>query len=487
LPFPVEVTVGQCTQGYHKYITMKNTLLFAFLILISLGCSGQDISGAWNGVLQVPGAQLRLVVNLVKTTDGYSATLDSPDQGAKGIPVNAIDFVNQTLKFSMTALNAEYQGTLGSDNTFKGTFKQNGQSFPLDLGRGTIEKKAVSRPQEPKKPYPYYSEEVKIDNASHQISLAGTLTLPAKEGNYPVVILISGSGPQNRDEELLGHKPFLVLADHLTRNGIAVLRYDDRGTAQSTGDFKSATTKDFASDVASAIAYLKTRKEINLKKIGLIGHSEGGMIAPMVAADSKDVAFIVLLAGPGIPGDELMIKQTHLIAKSTGVTDDVLAQIDALNIKAYSILKKDADLATVKKELIPLLKENIQLLPGGQQLQANQIDGYLAGYINQIATPWFQWLLQYNPAEVLERVKCPVLALNGERDLQVPAQENLEGIKKALERGGNKNVTAQELSGLNHLFQESLTGAPTEYAKIEQTFSPIALNEITLWLKQIVK
>jgi len=465
---------------------MKNTLLFTFLILIFLNCSAQDISGPWSGILQVPGAQLRLVLHLTKINEGYSATMDSPDQGAKGIPVNSVEFTNSALKLTMTSLNAEYTGVLGTDNIFKGTFKQNDHSFPLDLKRGDLEKPKIARPQEPVKPYPYYSEDIKFSNEEAQISLAGTLTLPAKEGQFPAVILISGSGPQNRDEELLGHKPFLVLADYLTKNGIAVLRYDDRGTAQSTGTFGTATTKEFATDVKSAINYLKTRKEINLKNIGLIGHSEGGIIAPMIAADSKDVAFIILLAAPGIPGDQLIIKQANLVNKANGLTDDVVNRIDVLNKKGFGILKEKSDFSEIKKALTSIVKETIQLLPASQQPPANQKDEYFANYINQISTPWFQYLIRYNPAEVLEKVKCPVLALNGEKDLQVPPKEDLEGIKKALEKGGNKNFTIKELPNLNHLFQESETGSPNEYAKIEQTFSPTALTEISNWIKTVV-
>jgi len=238
--------------------------------------------------------------------------------------------------------------------------------------------------------------------------------------------------------------------------------------------------------VKSAINYLKTRKEINLEKIGLIGHSEGGIIAPMIAADSKDVAFIVLLAAPGIPGDQLIIKQANLVNKANGLTDDVVNQIDVLNRKGFGILKEKSDFSEIKKALIPIVKETIQLLPASQQPPANQKDEYLANYINQISTPWFQYLIRYNPAEVLEKVKCPVLALNGEKDLQVPPKEDLEGIKKALEKGGNKNFTVKELPKLNHLFQESETGSPNEYGKIEQTFSPTALTEISNWIKTIV-
>ncbi|MCZ8215835.1 MAG: alpha/beta hydrolase, partial [Cyclobacteriaceae bacterium] len=276
-------------------------------LLVSLTTLAQGINGQWNGLLKVQGTQLRVVFNIKQTENGLSATLDSPDQGAKGIPTTASSFENGVLKIAIANLTVEYEGTLGSDNIIVGTFKQAGQTFPMNLSKEKVEKEKIVRPQEPAKPYPYYSEDVTFENKSAGISLAGTLTLPKKEGIFPVVILISGSGPQNRDEELMGHKPFLVLSDHLTKNGIAVLRYDDRGTALSKGDFKTATSADFATDVEAAMAYLKTRKEINKKKIGLIGHSEGGLIAPMVASRSKDVSFIVLLAGPGIPGDSILL------------------------------------------------------------------------------------------------------------------------------------------------------------------------------------
>ncbi|MBE9466247.1 alpha/beta hydrolase family protein [Dyadobacter subterraneus] len=465
---------------------MKNTLLSAFLILISFTVFAQDISGQWNGILKLPGAQLRLVVNFTKTPTGFSATLDSPDQGANGIPVNTVDYSHPILKLTMTSLNAEYSGALDAENNFKGIFKQNGQAFPLDLSRKVIEKVAIVRPQDPVKPYPYYSEDVKFLNEKDKITLAGTLTLPKKEGNYPAVILISGSGPQNRDEELAGHKPFLVLSDYLTKNGIAVLRYDDRGTAQSTGDFALGTTKDFASDVESAIAYLKTRKEINNKKIGLIGHSEGGLIAPMVAVDSKDVAFIVLLAGPGLTGEDILIKQSRLIGKANGLSDDELNQADQTNKKIYGILKEKTDLNEIKKELTVIFDDALNQIPAANQPPAEQKTAYVSQAVNRIATPWFKFFVSYDPVPALEKVKCPVLAFNGEKDLQVPPKEDLETIKMALEKGGNKNVTTKLLPNLNHLFQESTTGSPTEYDKIEQTFSPVALIEISDWIKKTV-
>ena len=465
-------------------------LLIVFIISISL--AAQDITGQWNGVLNVQGTQLRVVFNVTADNGELKSTMDSPDQGAKGIPTTATTFENSTLKITIINAGIEYTGTLGDDNIIVGTFKQAGQSFPMNLTRGAIEKEAIekeviARPQEPRKPYPYYSEDITFENKEAKITLAGTLTLPKENGLFPVVILISGSGPQNRDEELLGHKPFLVLSDFLTRNGIAVLRYDDRGTAQSEGDFKAATSADFATDVESAIEYLKTRKEIDKKQIGLIGHSEGGIIAPMVANKSKDVAFIVLLAGTGLPGDQILLSQQRLIGKASGVRDELLQENELINKKAFDVVKKSNSLEQLEDDLTNLLNKFLVDNPITDIPQGMSSDDFVKLQITQVVNPWMQYFIKYDPSLALEKVKCPVLALGGEKDLQVPSKENLEAIKIALVKGGNKKVTIKELPNLNHLFQESITGTPNEYATIEQTFSPIALNEILKWIKAQTK
>src|SRR5690606_29142835 len=254
--------------------------LFTLIILMATTFAiAQDITGTWNGKLEFQGVQLRMVVNISQNEAGeYNGTMDSPDQGAKGIPLSNITFSNNSLAFSVPAAGVQYKRDL-KDGIITGTFSQAGTSLPLNLSKGL----GVNRPQEPKAPFPYYSEDITFKNEKEGITLAGTLTLPEKTGNYPAVILISGSGPSNRNEEIADHKPFLLLADHLTKNGIAVLRFDDRGVGESGGDFQKATSADFATDVEAAFKYLKTRPEINKKKIGLLGHSEGGMIAPMVA------------------------------------------------------------------------------------------------------------------------------------------------------------------------------------------------------------
>lgn len=465
---------------------MKKTTVVLAMLLTTFNCFAQDITGQWNGVLKVQGVQLRVVFNVSKTENGFTSTMDSPDQGANGIPVTKTSFENPNIKFEVANAGIVYDGVL-KENEIEGTFKQGGQQFPMSLSRKPIEKQTVKRPQEPVQPYPYYSEEVSFQNSAANISLAGTLTLPAKEGNYPAVILISGSGPQNRNEELLGHKPFLIIADYLTRNGIAVLRYDDRGTAKSTGDFKTATSADFATDVKAAVAYLKTRKEINAKKIGLVGHSEGGLIAPMVAADSKEVAFIVLLAGPGMQGAPLLLLQEELIARASGASENDIKKSAKTSKKIFDLAITSSNTEQLKTTITSIINETIKNDTSVHLPEGVKQEEFVAKQVDQLTNPWMLYFLKYDPAPALQKVKCAVLAINGEKDLQVPAKENLSAIKNALEKGGNKKTTIKELPGLNHLLQECKTGSPEEYAAIEQTCSPAALDEIGKWIKIQVK
>jgi esterase/lipase len=342
---------------------MKKIIPFIFILGVISTVFGQDIAGTWNGVLKVQGMQLSLVFHIKKTEKGFSSTMDSPDQKAFGMPVTTTNFENSKLNIAIANPRIEYEGVLGTDGIIIGTFKQSGQSFPMNLSKGKVEKEVIKRPQEPKKPYSYYSEEVFFENKSANINLAGTLSLPTKEGVFPAVILISGSGAQNRDEELLGHKPFLVIADYLTKNGIAVLRFDDRGTAMSKGNYATATTLDFATDVEAAVQYLLTRKEIDQKKIGLIGHSEGGMIAPIVASKSKSVSFIVLLAGTGIPGDELLLLQQELIGRASGISEIDLTKIKISNSEIFNIVNKATNPDQMRKDITDQITKSIKSDP----------------------------------------------------------------------------------------------------------------------------
>jgi hypothetical protein len=430
-----------------------------------------DIDGDWLGTLDVNALKLRIIFHIINTADGLTASLDSPDQGANGLPVTSVIHTGFAIKMELKQIGGGFEGKLDKDlSTMEGIWTQGGGSLPLVLkrvkGAAELERR---RPQDPTKPYPYREEELTYENKVQGVTLAATLTIPPGKGPFPAVVLITGSGPQDRDEALLGHRPFLVLSDYLTRKGIAVLRADDRGVGKSTGSFGKATTADFATDTEAGVAYLKSRPEVDQRKIGLIGHSEGGVIAPMVAARNADVAFIVMMAGSGVPGDAIIVEQLRLIEEASG--------------KSHEQAEKDADderevLALIKQEKNEAVLEN-ELR---EKLAGRVPKAQLGAAIQQATAPWFRYFIAYDPAPALTKVKCPVLAINGEKDLQVPPKQNLPAIRKALAAGGNKNSEVDELPGLNHLFQTAKTGAPSEYSSIEETISPVALEMIATWI-----
>jgi hypothetical protein len=432
-----------------------------------------DIDGTWEGTLDV-GQKLRLVLHLTTTKDGLAATLDSPDQGAAGIAATGVKREGATLTVEIATIGAKYQGTFAKDlSAIDGTFSQGGGTFPLALKRGTPPKPGEKppeprRPQNPVKPYPYRAEDLKYPNPGAGIQLAATLTIPTGKGPFPAVVLITGSGQQDRDESLLGHKPFLVLSDYLTRKGIAVLRSDDRGAGGSGGDFAAATTADFATDVESAVAYLKTRTEVDPHRIGLAGHSEGGVIAPMVAARNHGIAFIVMMAGTGVPGDQIIVAQVVAGAEAGGMSHEAAAEAGVQQKHILDLVEQEKDEAVLKQKLSAELKD----VPPAQ---------FDIAY-RQLTSPWYRYFLTYDPAPALRKVACPVLAINGEKDTQVPPELNLPAIRKALQEGGNRHFEVDELPGLNHLFQHAKTGSITEYAGIEETFAPEALEKIAAWI-----
>ncbi len=468
---------------------MKKIFLFLFVILITSLLSAEDISklqGSWQGTLKISTVELRIVFNINVEADTLSsATLDSPDQGAFGIKVDRVIFSDDKVRFDVKAIGGYYEGTFNNENMqIDGMWNQGGQSLPLLLKYSEV-KVELKRPQEPKPPYPYNEEEVTYTNEDAGITLAGTLTTPKTGGPFPAVILISGSGPQNRDEELLGHKPFFVIADHLTKNGIAVLRFDDRGVGESTGDHSKANSEDFSTDVLAGIEFLKTREDISKNKIGLVGHSEGGMIAPIVASKSDDVAFIVLLAGPGIPGDQILILQSELISKAEGTSEEEIKKNLDLSKKMYDIIKTTPDDSTAKEKLVAVFEQYYNNLTEEEKTELGDVEMLKTQQSKILLSPWFRYFLSFDPALYLKKVKCPLLALNGENDLQVPPKENLSAIEKILTEAGNKNFVTKELKSLNHLFQKSETGAVSEYSKIEETFSPVALEEMLTWIKSV--
>ena len=442
----------------------------------------QELRGSWAGALKVQGIELRLVMNIsFNNADSMIVTFDSPDQGAMDLPTSKVTLRNDSIFVSSKKIGGKFTGKINAGQTsIPGTWKQSGLSFPLTLERQDKMVK-MNRPQEPKPPFAYRSEEVAFKNIGGGFDLAGTLTIPEKEGRYPVAILITGSGPQDRDEALSGHKPFFVLADYLTRQGIAVLRYDDRGVAKSGGIFKTATSFDFATDAESAIDFLKKRPEIDTLKIGLIGHSEGGIIAPIVASHRADVAFIILMAGPGLTGEQILLLQSELISKAEKVDQKSIKANEKLSKDMYTVLKKNKDDAKAEQKLRALFAE-IDKKNARDTSYHKLTDPETSIQIKTVTSPWFRCFLTLNPEDYLSQVKCPLLAINGSLDLQVPPKENLQAIEKALIFGGNSRYTIEELPGLNHLFQNATTGSPTEYAKIEETISPSALVIIGNWI-----
>ncbi len=433
--------------------------------------SPPDIDGTWMGTLDPGTIKLRIVFHITSTEKGITATLDSPDQNARGIPVTSANYSNATLSIEIKPLGAAFTGTANRERTeIRGTFTQAGADFPLVLNRvddaSILERR---RPQNPTKPYPYIEEEVAYKNRSAGIQLGGTLTIPSGSGPFPAVVLISGSGAQDRDESIMGHKPFLVLADYLTRNGIVVLRADDRGVGKSGGNPVTATSADFATDAEAGVAFLKTRPEVNADRIGLIGHSEGGLIAPMIASRNEDVAFIVLMAGTGVPGDKILEEQARLILEATGVRGEDLEKAVAIQRESLYLIKNENDTAKLEQAL-------------REKLAGQMPEGMLKSQLNNINTAWFRYFLEYDPAVELRKVKCPVLAINGEKDLQVSPKQNLPAIRDALEAGGNDRFEIIEFLGLNHLFQTAETGHPNEYGDIEETIAPVVLETISSWI-----
>jgi pimeloyl-ACP methyl ester carboxylesterase len=458
-------------------ILVRLTLAVAALEATALAQGGpsQSIEGNWLGTLETGSTKLRIGLKLAKSASGaLSGTLDSIDQSANDLPLSGIEQRGAAVKFALTAASASYEGSLNADGSeMAGTWRQGGGSLPLVFRR--VDKPlTLVRPQEPKKPYPYIEEEVSYDNKQGPSHLAGTLTLPHGPGPFPAVLLITGSGQQDRNEALMGHKPFFVLADYLTRKGIAVLRVDDRGMGGSTGDVINATTEDFAGDVQAGVEFLKGRKQIDARKIGLIGHSEGGVIAPMVAIRTHDVAFIVMMAGTGVTGDQVSLSQSEALLKAMGVSADTIAKRQVVQRQVMALVKDEADPKVRQTRLEALAAQLSARSPSSAAAMTNQF--------KMAASPWFHFFATYDPAPALSKLTCPVLALNGELDVQVIASLNLPAIVRALEAGVNKDYEIVKFPKLNHLFQTAKTGMPAEYSQIEETMAPVALETMADWI-----
>jgi uncharacterized protein len=442
--------------------------------------SARRFVGDWQGSLRVSGLSLRLAFSFAADSAGrLTGVLTSIDQGGVKLPVT-VTVRGDSIRAESAPAQASFGGRLVAADSIDGAWTQGGQSFPLAVRR-VAAVTVARRPQDPKPPFPYRTEEVAFASAPG-VRLAGTLTLPAGTGPFPAVALVSGSGQQDRDEALLGHRPFAVLADHLTRQGIAVLRYDDRGVGRSTGRFVDATTADFALDAGAAVRFLASRPEVAHARIGVIGHSEGGVIAPMVAVASPEVAFLVLLAGTGLPGDSILFMQGQLLGRASGLTPEVLERSARGQRRMYAALRAGGDSTALLQRLRQIGTEVVAGMTEEQRRAAQFTPEAMEANIRALTSPWFRYFITYDPRPTLRRVRVPVLALNGSLDLQVPPKENLAAIGAALRAGGNRDVRTIELPGLNHLFQTSTTGAPAEYAVIEETMSPALLNAVSSWI-----
>jgi len=483
--------------------TLRNIVCLLILLIPFRLVTGQHydhVVGAWEGEFNAGGMMLRVVFNITYDEEqGLMATMDSPNQGAFDLPIDSVTVsADSSIHFHSAMLRAEYAGVLHTDDRkIEGEWTQLGISFPLTLKRTHKITERPKKPQEPEVPYPYRTEEIVFENSAKDAVLAGMLTLPAEGVPIAVVILISGSGAQDRDATMMGgHKAFRVLADYLTWEGIAVLRYDERGVGESTGKVGfDDTTEDFAEDVRSAITFLASHPEMDGIPLGLIGHSEGGLIAPIIASESENVDFIVLLGAPGRVGEEIMIEQVVAHAEesfrmSSGrmeergfssfetmqLWDESLKMVRSTQRRILKIVKTETDSTTAASMILDILMENI---PPSMQSEMKEM---LSTQVEAVLSPWMRFFVTYDPAPVLMRVACPVLALGGEKDRQVLSESNLPIIREALEKGGNTDITVLELENLNHLFQTADTGFLSEYAAIEETFAPYAMEVIRDWI-----
>ncbi len=452
-------------------------LLVATGLLLATPASGDDrVAGHWEGRIETPGQPLVVKVDLDIGGGIWSGSIDIPVQGARGLPLEGIEISEDgaSVSFRIRGVPGDptFSGSFDGD-AIEGRFTQDAADFGFRLSREAAA--APARPQEPKPPFPYEIEEVSF--RSGPVTFAGTLTVPPGDGPFAAVLLISGSGLQDRDQTVFGHRPFLVWADHLTRAGLAVLRVDDAGAGGSTPHPEPPTTVDFAGDAAAAVAFLEG--DARLEPIGLMGHSEGGAIAAIVASQREDVAFVVLLAGPGVPGAELLRRQNERLFESAGLPEDRRQALLALLDRLFAALTSEREEAELRREVEEIVRRQFEIhgVPA-----ARQDESQVQEAVDQALDPWMRWFLAFDPRPALGAVRAPVLALNGQLDLQVDGQQNLTAIAAALEAGGNRNVTLRSLPGHNHLFQRASTGRIDEYSAIEETLSPEVLDQVRDWI-----
>jgi len=438
-----------------------------------------DFTGHWEGALEIPGRPLTFMIDLRLEEAGLSGTIDIPMQGAKGLPLADIDVAGDRIRFAIANIpgDPKFDGVL-KDSAVAGTFTQAGQNIPFKMGRDKLA--APHRPQEPKPPFPYRVEEASYQNGD--VTLTGTLTLPEGDGPFPAALLVSGSGAQDRDSALMGHKPFLVWADYLTRAGIAVLRVDDRGVGGSGGSVADATSAVFAEDALAGLAYLRERPEIAADKTGIIGHSEGGIVGPLAAAQSDEVAFVVMLAGPGAPSRDIVLDQIRYGLKARQAPPAEIEKQLGFYRKAIENVAKIKDVERLKEENAKLMSALHYAMSDSERQFAGDRETFVKQHLSELDSRWFRYFIAYDPKPALTRIRCPVLALFGELDFQVTPEMNQAVVEQALAQAPSEDVTVKTLPGLNHLLQKAVTGDGSEYGAIEETVNPAALSAVRDWI-----
>jgi pimeloyl-ACP methyl ester carboxylesterase len=440
---------------------VKRRLILALLAVSTAAAQ----TGDWIAVLDLGQVKLRVALHLA----AGAGTADSIDQDAFDLPLTAFHRGSRRLSFEVARLGSRFAGEFSPDGqALDGVWAQRQGSLPLRFHPGNL------RPQEPRPPYPYKSEAVNVRNGI--VHLAGTLTIPAASGPQPAVILLTGSGPQDRNDTVSGHRPFLTWSDRLTRRGFAVLRLDDRGVGGSGGKLLESTDEDFANDALAAVGFLQHRPEIDARSIGLLGHSEGAIVAPLAAAKSGSVAFVVLLAAPAIPGDQLQLAQSERVSRAMGVTDEIARGDREAQQKLFGMARSGAG---VKQMRTALTAATAKLPPD----EASVVRGRLMPQLAIASSRWFRFILGYDPLPALEKVQCPVLAIYGTLDLQVPADLNSPPMKRALARNPQHRVVV--IPGVNHMLQHARTGSPLEYSQIEETVAEDVLELVGQWLEAV--
>ncbi len=447
-----------------------------------------DLMGRWEGTTEILGLNLPMAVEFSQGSEGaVVAHIDI--QGAKGIPLTQVRFEEGQVHFELNAGPglAVWEGRL-KEGSIQGRFTQGGASGEFSLTRPKAESEK-DEPAEDQAPKPFLEEEVTFENG--EITLAGTLTLPLASGPHPAAVMITGSGPQNRDEEIFGFRPFRHIAEHLSAQGVAVLRYDDRGVGGSSGNTQQSTSADFAADVQAAVRLLAGRNDIDSSAIGLIGHSEGGIVAPLAASGASEIAFLVLLAGTALPGDQILLAQGERIVRANGASEEMIAVNRQTQLEIFQAVRTGKGWEEVEQSLRLTLRKGLENMPPQAPSQIADVEKYLDTAVNgQLAfsrSPWFKHFIDFDPAAVLAKVRSPVLALFGELDLQVPAEINIPPLKAALRSAGNSDFTVKTLPGANHLFQKAVTGNPNEYPQLKKEFIDGFLEELSSWILSRVK